>query len=567
MIPKELQERKQWVCWRYEEKPGRAKPTKVPYDPVTGAHASTMNPDTWTDYKTAVKEAGRFSGIGFVFTKNDPYIGIDLDHVLDKEKNFCYKDAEDIFERCESYTEISPSGTGIHIIAKGTLSPNASHKVEENEERGTCEKEIYDSGRFFTVTGNQLGGFDEISEIPMMVDAIENMIDTERQAVSIQKSSDIQDVVTVDASTIQEDPVITYTKEIFPELEELFKGDAYNKAVHDKAVKVAEFIEKTDIIKVKKGQELSITYQQGDRERTAIIYDQGPGFTIPNAPGAQKKYLFTKLIRQVDRENQWEIQKQPCLENMHKVTQFFVSEMSKISAEAGYRSYFGPKMLESMFQKPFEELQNEVIADIGRAPELSKAIAMYQSGNIKGFMVSKNIVSILNKDVNLQLEDIQEMPSNTQKVKEENMRPVLKDAMISTEQKANLKWMQDHGMHCYVMKPEELSSKMVMNCSMSNFHVGTAGLQNTSFEECCFDYVTAEDGVVLKNVSLTQCRIGSEKDFHTLVRMGAHIKDCQVFKMDEDLGKKRWHLVGLEKPKLIEPNKIACKSDKEGLER
>lgn len=55
MIPRELQQRKQWICWKYEQIPGRSKPTKVPYDPVSGYKAKSTDRTTWTDFDTAVK--------------------------------------------------------------------------------------------------------------------------------------------------------------------------------------------------------------------------------------------------------------------------------------------------------------------------------------------------------------------------------------------------------------------------------------------------------------------------------------------------------------------------------
>ena len=86
-IPQELQERDKWLVWRYETVNGNPKPTKVPYQPATGApqKASSTDPATWWSYFDACwvldtqPEYG-YDGIGFVVTAEDPYTGVDLDH-------------------------------------------------------------------------------------------------------------------------------------------------------------------------------------------------------------------------------------------------------------------------------------------------------------------------------------------------------------------------------------------------------------------------------------------------------------------------------------------------------
>jgi hypothetical protein len=134
-IPAELKLLRQWVCWKLEAN-GQAKPSKVPYNPVTGLKASTTDPTTWCDFDTCVKLAAAYHGIGFVFTTNDQYCGIDCD-VYNEITN-------DIYEKFNSYTERSPSGNGVHIIIKGAIPQGARKDGVE----------IYSSGRYFTMTGD-----------------------------------------------------------------------------------------------------------------------------------------------------------------------------------------------------------------------------------------------------------------------------------------------------------------------------------------------------------------------------------------------------------------------------
>ena len=79
-VPAELKARTQWVVWREETRD--SKPTKVPYQ-ATGKHAQANQANTWTDYQKAIDHRDQFSGIGFVFSADDPYCGIDLDDCLD----------------------------------------------------------------------------------------------------------------------------------------------------------------------------------------------------------------------------------------------------------------------------------------------------------------------------------------------------------------------------------------------------------------------------------------------------------------------------------------------------
>src|SRR5262249_19946034 len=150
-IPDELKACPQWLVWRYEDH-GKPKPDKVPYDPRTGQKAKPNDPQTWGTYEEAVAayQRGGYDGIGFGFSEADPYTGVDLDGgCRDPHTGQLEAWAGAIVEQLDSYTEASPSGTGVHIIAKATLPP-------EGRRKGKIE--MYDSGRFFTVTGEHIGG-------------------------------------------------------------------------------------------------------------------------------------------------------------------------------------------------------------------------------------------------------------------------------------------------------------------------------------------------------------------------------------------------------------------------
>lgn len=144
-----LQDLRQWLCWRIEERDGR--PTKIPYSPFTGGKASTTDPETWAGYSEAVKAYRErdYDGIGFVFCKDDPFCGVDLDGCLSSETGEIELWAKELIEHLGSYTELSPSGTGIHVLVKADLPPGGRRKDRI---------EMYDRGRFFTITGRHLPG-------------------------------------------------------------------------------------------------------------------------------------------------------------------------------------------------------------------------------------------------------------------------------------------------------------------------------------------------------------------------------------------------------------------------
>jgi putative DNA primase/helicase len=147
-VPPELLEYKQWVLWRRAEVNGRM--TKVPISPWSGKAAACNQPQTWSRYRHVRYALHRFpcDGIGFVFTDADPFCGIDLDHCRAVTGTIGLE-ALDMIRRFASYTELSPSGTGAHILIKGKLY-GPGHR--------TGNIEIYDSGRYFTVTGKHLSG-------------------------------------------------------------------------------------------------------------------------------------------------------------------------------------------------------------------------------------------------------------------------------------------------------------------------------------------------------------------------------------------------------------------------
>jgi hypothetical protein len=144
-IPPELKALPNWVTYR---------PNKTPVNPVTGKNARADDPTTWGKFGQAVEQwesqkGNGIAGLGYEFSADDPFCGIDLDKCREPETGEIEAWAKAIIERLQSYAEVSPSGRGLHILVAGKLPPGGRRKGQI---------EMYDSGRYFTMTGDHLEG-------------------------------------------------------------------------------------------------------------------------------------------------------------------------------------------------------------------------------------------------------------------------------------------------------------------------------------------------------------------------------------------------------------------------
>jgi hypothetical protein len=149
-IPRELKDLDQWVGWDSQKRPINS-----------GWLASTSNPQTWTSFYEAlswIRPKSICRGVSFVLN-GDRYAGFDIDHCRDPETGVIQPKARKVIEELDSYTEVSPSGTGIRMFAIGKLSrPGIVHKSKG------LKLEMYQSGRHLSVTGNVWEGHRTIRE-------------------------------------------------------------------------------------------------------------------------------------------------------------------------------------------------------------------------------------------------------------------------------------------------------------------------------------------------------------------------------------------------------------------
>lgn len=149
-LPQQMLLLPRWVCWQRTTDPKRPdKPRKVPMAADGNGKAACNRPATWGNYTQAAATclAKGYDGLGFML--GDGVFGIDLDHCLQGGQP--NELARDILNRVPTYTEISPSGSGLHLLALGSLP-------EGNRGRRSVALELYGDGRYFTMTGQQLPG-------------------------------------------------------------------------------------------------------------------------------------------------------------------------------------------------------------------------------------------------------------------------------------------------------------------------------------------------------------------------------------------------------------------------
>src|SRR5215471_12301934 len=162
-ISEELRALPNWVVWRPEKRPsksGTVRETKVPYNARSERQAKSNDPATWSSFEEAVAALkGGYAGLGFCLTP--PYVGVDLDGCRRSGSHEPW--AEKIIEELDSYSELSPSGHGVHVIVKGELPDGPRQKDFGGDHHGVG---LYDAarGRYLTMTGCRISANGAIAE-------------------------------------------------------------------------------------------------------------------------------------------------------------------------------------------------------------------------------------------------------------------------------------------------------------------------------------------------------------------------------------------------------------------
>ena len=154
-FPDSLKEYDQWLVTRDKE----------PVAPSNGWQKS-VNLLTFTEAQQKTEHLG--GDVAFCFTESGPFVGFDLDDV--KEDGFT-DEALDLVERLDSYTEVSSSGTGLHIIAEGEHLDNRKTRGDLSE---AGHLEVYDGSRYFVLTGDVFNGLETVESRPTAVRVVQD---------------------------------------------------------------------------------------------------------------------------------------------------------------------------------------------------------------------------------------------------------------------------------------------------------------------------------------------------------------------------------------------------------
>lgn len=174
-IPEALRRHPHWCIWRYEHC-YKKKPPKVPYNPNSFKRAKPNDSSTWGTFGeaiTAFRQTSRMvsDGIGLLLSDESELAGFDLDNCYDPVAEKPEPWAARILDILgDTYCEISPSGSGLRAFLKGNKPKELKCKttmkvVGDGDDQVSQVLEIYDTGRYLTITGNSLGLSDSIAAI------------------------------------------------------------------------------------------------------------------------------------------------------------------------------------------------------------------------------------------------------------------------------------------------------------------------------------------------------------------------------------------------------------------
>lgn len=154
-VPAAMRDRAQWLLWKFKPNGEGKKPRKMPHY-ISGAlrqgqQGSDADRAALCGFDAALAQlaTGRYEGLGFAFLPGDGLIGIDIDGAIDTETGEVSERCAAIIAACASYTELSPSGTGVHIIVEGE-----THTFKDN----SIGLEVFCGSQFFTVSGRRWAG-------------------------------------------------------------------------------------------------------------------------------------------------------------------------------------------------------------------------------------------------------------------------------------------------------------------------------------------------------------------------------------------------------------------------
>jgi len=232
-IPADLKDFPQWVVWKATKKRGKNEYTKIPYNAINQEKASSTNPETWTTFNLAKeayeKNPGKWDGVGLVLTQEDDIVCIDLDNLNINDVPSDYHNLTNL-----AWTEISTSGTGLHLWMKGK-KPTSMRSRKNNIE-------CYDSKRFIAVTGHIYeGSFKEnkLLESQKIIDMInKKYFETDKKTQKKSPNTKRAEKVGSQGSTValSDSEVVEKLAQHKPKSFKVYQGDFSDYFSHSEAV-------------------------------------------------------------------------------------------------------------------------------------------------------------------------------------------------------------------------------------------------------------------------------------------------------------------------------------------
>jgi hypothetical protein len=265
-----------WVVWRHETvKPGKP-PTKVPYRPAdTSRKASSTDPTTWTDAKTAVavleRSFGYFDGVMFALT-DLPLVAFDLDDCIINGE--LHEWAQQLIARCsETYVETTPSGTSLRVIGTGD-GPCLDKKYAVGDDV-SCEIYRKPTGRFITITGKRYNNApDVLTDLNSLADTVKAELETAKQEAKQAKQRKLK----LDGGGKKKD---------MPPLEDVIKDGHFGRWGNDRSR--AEYYVVNELIRLGKS----------DEDIIAVFSDANNGIAAHclSKPEKPRDYIMRTIAR------------------------------------------------------------------------------------------------------------------------------------------------------------------------------------------------------------------------------------------------------------------------------
>jgi putative DNA primase/helicase len=204
-MPTTLVSRPQWLLWRFVQKKGGKKPSKLPYyvnghsrgwpagrprdglptaDQPNVEQGHELDRAALVSFEQAIKalESKRWDGIGFAFLPGDGLIGIDIDAAIDDDGQVAER-CLSIIQACNSYTEYSPSGRGVHIFVQGET---------QTFKHDSIGLEVFCNAQFFAMTGHSWAGTpSDVRPIePKVLARLQATVQAAKEAAAAKRAAD-----------------------------------------------------------------------------------------------------------------------------------------------------------------------------------------------------------------------------------------------------------------------------------------------------------------------------------------------------------------------------------------